>query len=261
MKRLILLMTLAVAVGGCAQLAKKTPTPAAELSTEELTQEPVPPGERYYTLIFGAKSTPMIPRKTHTWATVFRVVEQPDSQPPLVEQHTISWMPVTMDIRPWRFRVEQGNNLDLHTTLQFMLSENEQISAWGPYEIRPALYRRVLIQKAFMESGTVGYQCVDTIGEAARCGNGCDCIHAITDSDPEYDRGSYWLFRYGPRASRFIVDQIAIRGGLIDPSQTHNWLYCHLKLDKYPIERPCWHGPRLSARMTAAWRQLGQKAE
>ena len=36
------------------------------------------------------------------------------------------------------------------------------------YEGRPRFYRRFVVQKQFLESGTVGYQCVDNVGEAAR---------------------------------------------------------------------------------------------
>ena len=42
----------------------------------------------------------------------------------------------------------------------------ERVSLWGPYEIPPGLYRKLLSQKEFIESGAVGYQCIDTIGEA-----------------------------------------------------------------------------------------------
>ena len=35
--------------------------------------DPAPAGERYYLLVFGAQTTPMVPRFTHTWVTFVRV--------------------------------------------------------------------------------------------------------------------------------------------------------------------------------------------
>jgi hypothetical protein len=232
-----LIVALVASVAGCAAYAKRTPTPAAEVPFIELEREPVPPNERYYGLIFGSQSHPKVPKYTHTWATVVRVVDQGPDKPPIIEPHTISWMPATLDVRICRFSVEPGVNLDLHTTLQVMLGFRERVTMWGPYEIRPGLYRKFLLQKAFMDSGRVGYQAVDTIGEAARTGNGCDCIHAITDADSMFPRGYYPLRRFGNEASEFILQQIVERRAVIDPDRTHDWLIPALGLDQYPIRR------------------------
>jgi hypothetical protein len=109
---------------------------------------------------------------------------------------------------------------------------------WGPYELQPRAYRRFVIQREFLEtSGQVGYQCIDTWGEAGREGNGCDCIHAITDLDPQFDRARYPLVFYGHPASRRLVHEAARRQALIDPWTTHDWLIPALGLDQYPIDR------------------------
>ena len=93
-----------------------------------------------------------------------------------------------------------------------------------------------------MESGRVGYQCIDSIGEAARHGNGCDCIHAITDMDPQFDRNEYPLTYFGDSASLNIVRQIHIRPIIVCPGADHGWLLPLLGLDRYPIERRHDHG-------------------
>jgi hypothetical protein len=64
------------------------------------------------------------------------------------------------------------------------------------------------VQKGFLESGAIGYQAIDVVGEAARNGNGCDCIHAITDQDPLFTRNRYPLRRFGNSASEFIVKEM-----------------------------------------------------
>jgi hypothetical protein len=133
----------------------------------------------------------------------------------------------------------------MHVTIQEMLLHDEHLAMWGPYEIGPALYRRFLVQKQFLESGQVGYQCVDSIGEAARTGCGCNCIHAITDMDPLFDRTQYPLSYFGEAASRNVVRQVHERPIIVNPCQCNDWLIPLLNLDRYPIERQTWDGPTL----------------
>jgi hypothetical protein len=214
-------------------MAVRPPTPAKDLDPYDLWEPP--PGEHFYITLFGSQSTPRIPRLTHSWATVLHVVDQAEGRPPLVESHTISWLPATLEIYTWRFHTEKAVNLDLQETLRSVLANGERVSQWGPYECRPNLYYRFLVQKEFLESGRIGYQCVDTVGEAARTGDGCDCIHAMTDMDPQMSRNHYPLIRYGDSATRFIVREIRRRGVLINPDQTHCWLNAYLGLDSYPV--------------------------
>jgi hypothetical protein len=193
------------------------------------------PGERFYVTLFGSQTTLRIARLTHSWATVLHVIDQAEGQPPLVESHTISWLPAALTIHPWSFRTERGANLGLHETLFYALANGEHVSQWGPYECRPNLYYRFLVQKEFLESGRIGYQCVDTVGESARTGDGCDCIHAMTDMDPLFSRNRYPLIRYGDSATRFVVREIRRRDLLINPGQSHDWLNASLGLHSYPI--------------------------
>jgi hypothetical protein len=230
-----------VAGSGCATLAEKTPTPAASISPRQAHAIAAPPGERYFILMFGSQSTPKRAKYTHTWATVVKTIGcEPGAS--VVEAHTISWMPASLDIHATSFRVEPGTNLDLNFTIEEMLRNDERVSVWGPYEVGPGLYHRFLVQKGFMESGQVGYQCIDSIGEAARNGNGCDCIHAITDMDPLYARNRYPLSYFGESASRHVVHQIQTRPIVIHPEAEHGWLLPQLGLDKYPIVRRQYFG-------------------
>jgi hypothetical protein len=98
------------------------------------------------------------------------------------------------------------------------------------------------VQKGYLESGEIGYQCIDDIGEAARNGNGCDCIHAITDQDPLFSRNRYPLRRFGNSASAFIVKELWRRDLLIEPEQIHDWLNAVLGLDRYPIKHRRYQG-------------------
>jgi hypothetical protein len=236
---LLVLLALAAAPAGCASLANQPPTPARDIP-------PGPPGavpgERYFLLVFGSESRPKRAKYTHSWATMVRVVEDPGGGEPAVEPHTISWLPTSLDIRPLSFRVEPGANFDLASTLDEMFRQNEHVSVWGPYEVGPRLFERFLVQKAFLETSRVGYQCVDSVGEAARTGGGCDCIHAVTDMDPLYARDRYPLAYFGEAGSRHLVRQFHTRPAIIHPGECHDWLLPRLGLDRYPVERQTWNG-------------------
>jgi hypothetical protein len=192
-------------------------------------------GEHFYVTVFGSESAPKKPHLTHTWGTVLLAVDRGEGRPPLVESHTISWLPATLNIHILSFRTEKAVNSGLHETLAYVLAGGEHVSQWGPYECRPELYFRFLVQKEFLESGRIGYQAVDELGESARTGNGCDCIHALTDMDPHFSRGHYPLIRHGNSASHFIVRECRRHDLLINPSETHSWVNAYLGLDSYPI--------------------------
>ncbi len=222
---------------GCAALAKKTPTPAAAIPAAVSANMVAPPGERYFVMVFGSQSTPKRAKYTHTWATVVRANGCGGPGEPTLEHDTISWMPASLEIRALARQPEKGTNLGLHFTIEEMLQNDERVSVWGPYEVGPGFHHRFLVQKQFLESGQVGYQCIDTVGESAREGNGCDCIHAISDMDPQYSRARYPLSYFGNAASRHIVREIHERPIVIGPKQDHGWLLADLDLEKYPIDR------------------------
>jgi hypothetical protein len=227
----------ALLAGGCAATANRPPTPAARLTGAELDQFPRSADDRYFLIVFGSESVPRRPKYTHSWATVARATGGR-----VVEAHTISWLPAKVDIEPLRFTVEPGANFDLCATLKIVRDTDQKIALWGPYEIGHRLYHRFQVQKAFLESGAIGYQCIDNVGEAARNGNGCDCIHAVTDMDPIYDRARYPLAFYGQAASKNLVGRIMRSPVVIDPPRTHDWVIAQLGLDGYPIRQREYRG-------------------
>jgi hypothetical protein len=223
-----------LAVGGCSHFAKVPPTPAKNVDVCGL-EEP-PPGENFYVTFFGSEGALKLPRFTHTWATVAHVSQRCPERPELLEQLTISWLPAALIIRPWHFHPETGVNLGLHETIAYVLGNREHISQWGPYECRPRTYRRFQVQKDFLESGQIGYQCIDDVGEPFFRGNASDCIHAVTDMDPRYWRGRYPLTRWGEVATEYIVKQFWELDSLIGRDQTYeSWLNALLCLDRYPF--------------------------
>ena len=65
--------------------------------------------EFYYVMIFGSQSRPKLLQYTHTWATFVRAVgEGPDASNYCVYQHTISWLPQSLDVRTWSSSPSRG---------------------------------------------------------------------------------------------------------------------------------------------------------
>jgi hypothetical protein len=219
------------------------PTPAKNYTFEQLWAIPVPANERYYAIVFGSQSSPKLARFTHTWVAGVKANWNDGQAEPSLETQTISWMPATLRIRTLSRRTEPGVNLGMSESIKIMKENGERVSMWGPYQLRPHAYQRFLIQKAFIDSGAVGYQAIDKWGEAGRLGVGCDCIHAVTDMDPDFNRSRYPLRINGEAASLHIVEQLARRGVMIDPPQTHDWLKSRLGLDCAGIVQRCYDGP------------------
>jgi hypothetical protein len=231
---------------GCALTANKVPTPAAQLTSEELAQLPKPPGERYFIVLFGSQNTLRQPQYTHTWAALVRMRADdvgpsgsvvPGCIDPSLDVHMISWLPVKGKIDALSREVEPGRNFGLHESMKFAYDTNQSVAVWGPYEVWHGFAHRFLVQKQFLDTGAVGYQCIDTWGVAARYGTGCDCIHAITDMDPIYPRGGYPLLYYGKPGTARVVRRLMHSPIIIHPRTTHDWLLPRLGLDAYPLER------------------------
>jgi len=236
-----MLLALVLPTCGCALLAKKPPTPAARIDGTALARTSPSPNEHFYLIVFGSQDALRRPKYTHTFATLIHTVESP-GQAPQVETHTISWFPATADIHPLRRYVEPGHNFTLPETLDIVLGNRESVDVWGPYEVWHGFAFRFLTQKAFLESGAIGYQCDDSIGEAARTGDGCSCTHAISDMDPVYPRWRYPLFEYGHSAARTLVRRFMHSPVTIQGCTTHDWLIERIGLNAYPIERRQYHG-------------------
>jgi hypothetical protein len=189
--------------------------------------------ERYFSIIFGSQSDPKLLRYTHTWATYIKIVgEGTDPNGYQVYQHTISWLPTSLEVRVWNPIPEQGVNLDLYGTLDAVYKNGETVTAWGPFEHVAEVYERSLKVKEILDSGAARYRAISTPRNLLVS----DCIHAVAAVDPIFGRSHYPLVRIGKPASRFIARQVMTRS-LFDQYQTDaSWLIPRLGLDRYPIE-------------------------
>jgi hypothetical protein len=229
----LLMSSAALCLPGCALNAVRPSTPAAKLELDR--NEPLPPGENYYVLVWASQRLLRTPRYSHSFATVVHTTEPAPGRVKILDVHSISWLPATLDIRSLARRPEPGVNLTLEETLEYARHNRERVSLWGPYECRTSFYKRFLVQKEFLETSGVGYQCVDNWGEAARTGDGCDCIHAITDSDAEFGRDNYPLNWFGDSGSEHLAYRLRERGSILNPDVEHPEVLAALDLQQGPI--------------------------
>jgi hypothetical protein len=188
--------------------------------------------ERHYLLIFAAQSTPKIPRLTHTFATIVRVTDGPPGCPPWIEAYTISWLPQTLKVRPYRLNDEPGRNLTLQETLCWAYSNHMHVALWGPYAIEPDFFARIYQEYAKIMSGVYRYKAIDPNQRGART---TDCIHALTDIDRVDGRSRFPEWRSGEAVTRMFVRVLRDRGRLFLPSGDTCWLEAALGLNRYPI--------------------------
>jgi hypothetical protein len=191
--------------------------------------------ERHYVIVFGSQSSPRLPRYTHTWATFVKATceAQDPNKSRINESFTISWLPADGTVRSLRLHSQPGVNLDLGATLAHV--ERERVSEWGPFQISQQLYDRALDRKAELESGSVRYKAIDpNLGPRARYVS--DCIHAITDLDPDYDRSYYReVRRFGEAASHWVAYQFVTRGRFVNLGENLDWIEQQLGLEHFPI--------------------------
>jgi hypothetical protein len=220
---------------GCALNAVRPPTPAATLTVD--SGEPPPPGERFFVLVWAAQRSVRLPRSSHTWVTVVRAAVPCPGRAEILEAHTISWLPATLDIRVLACRPEPGVNLTLDETLSFAAYNGARVSLWGPFECRASFYRRFLVQKQFLETSGIGYHAVDNLGEAARTGDACCCIHGVTDTDPEFGRANYPLIWYGDSASEHVANRLREDATILNPETEHDEVFAAMGLEGRAIRR------------------------
>lgn len=202
-----------------------------------LTQPPAaiapaaPVGDaRYYFILFGGQSVPFRPNTAHTWGTYAKVTTAPDGKLS-VEAVTISWLPATAQVRPYRLRPEEGKNWSLAETFAIMGRSNSQISRWGPYEIEGSRYEMARAQAAFLESGQAKFRSIDSFNTNEHVVN---CVHALTSAGPAVRHYIQPVIRVGePGTSRLA--RLYNRGGAFPTfPERHDWLLPLIGADAYP---------------------------
>jgi hypothetical protein len=186
-------------------------------------------------VVFGSQRHPNWPRFSHTFAAVVRARDDGNG-PTVLDDHTISWLPVTMVIHPLATRPEPGKDFALKTTLDWVCRRfpriQSKITAWGPFRIEQRLYQAVVARYQQLGIGSVEYIAADKRFRPDRATN---CIHALSDLQlTAYLLRTYAL--HGRAASLRVLNYFNSLGLLVDPAVVYPWVSDHLGLGSYPIQ-------------------------
>jgi hypothetical protein len=188
-------------------------------------------GHAYYLILFSSARPGAHARHTHCFATLVKAWgDGARVETYGLEAHTISWLPQTLDVQVASLLPEPGSNLDLRTTLEYVLDQGHHIWQWGAYAIDPLLYERSLEQSRRLASGRVCFKAVDDGGPPARV---CGSFHAISDLALEAPRPRLGPSAWGEPAGRLLA--LHLRPWLLQPDETHSWVSARLGLQDYPI--------------------------
>ena len=205
-----------------------------------------PAQETYYVIIFSTQQAQPTPKYSHTFATFIRVMPCCAAAGACcVESHTISWMPASLQIRIHALLPEKGVNLELDPSFRWAVETGQRISMWGPYQIKPELYRRAMEQLCRLKAGRVRYKAVDT---GYFTGIASNCIHGVSSSVGG-TKVHVTSPNYGETASYYVLQRM--RRWVINPDCKHEWLVSALGLNCYPIIHREWENPRTGMFWTA----------
>ncbi|MBL9084478.1 MAG: hypothetical protein JNK76_21935 [Planctomycetales bacterium] len=179
----------------------------------------VEPAERAFLFAFTAQKEPKAPRQTHTWGLLVRCQGR---QAAAID--VISWLPQTGVIVPTRMTVEPGRNFGHQETLDWCRATGiGRVTVWGPLEVDGRVVERFVRQRAFLESGAPGYQCVDFVGEALVRQNGFNCVSALdsiagpTPTD--------LMQSYGDASGAMLTDLLVRRSWARPLGQEDDWVF------------------------------------
>jgi hypothetical protein len=201
-------------------------------------------GESYFLLMYGAQRKCPTPNYTHTWATFVRATWQGDGPCPVnavLQETTISWLPVTGKVRDTALCPEAGRNYGLDETIAWCYQNEMRISLWGAYQIQPELHNAAVRQKALLDSGRVRYKAIDTGYSTDKVSN---CIHAVS-SVVEGSRLRVISPGWGETASFLVLQKLEPM--IVEPGVIHGWVSSALGLDQYPIIYRDFTNPRSGA--------------
>lgn len=139
---------------------------------------------RYFMVVRAYQSPDNDVVKAHTFVSFYRADElaNPKSNPP-----TISWLPASGTVHI--FGAERGRNFSLAETLEMAHRAGSEVKSWGPYEIRPELYRSGLKRIQLLRSGRVTYSMLGAFPGSM------NCIDAAGNLTPApLDTGLLWGF-------------------------------------------------------------------
>jgi hypothetical protein len=188
---------------------------------------------RYFFILYGGQSLPFKPRTAHTWATFVKAA--PDAGGVIcMESFTISWLPATGEVKPWKCRAETGKTFTLEETFAIAADQKDRVSMWGPFEIDAIRYEMAAAQLSFLVSGEVLYRAIDSFTRDHFVQH---CVHAVTYADPILKNRIQPVLQVGEPGTSRLAAMYLKSGAFIGGSVTHDWVLVAIGADKYPVIR------------------------
>lgn len=198
------------------------------------TAEPVPlAAPRYFFILYGGQSLPFKPRTAHTWATFVKAAPAADGTM-VMETVTISWLPETGNVKPYRLRPERGRNFSLDETFAIAVGQGDRVSMWGPFEIHAERYEQAVAQARRLESGVVRYRAIDSFTRRQSVSH---CVHAVTYADPVMSRLIQPVLQVGEPGTSRLAKRYDRNGAFLGAPATHDWVIPAIGLDRFPMVR------------------------
>lgn len=150
---------------------------------------------QYFLVVWASQGRDGDVLHSHTFASFYR---GDDLARGVVHPVTISWLPTDGVVHP--FSLEKGHNFSLDETLRMACRSNWKVVSWGPYKIRPELYRSAMRRVRELRSGHVRYSMMNAFSGSM------NCIIAAGDITPvPLDTGILW----GVAASAAVVQHLS----------------------------------------------------
>ena len=162
--------------------------------------------EHYFLVVSGYQGPDNDVVQSHTFASFY---SGDDLAKGIIKPATISWLPATGVVQP--FGSERGHNFTLAQTLRMACRSGRDVKSWGPYEIKPALYRSALRRIRLLKSGRVQYSMIDTQAGTL------NCIDAAGDLTPvPLDTGIAWGFLASDEVVQHLSPYFQRGGATVD---------------------------------------------
>lgn len=100
----------------------------------------------------------------HTFTSFYR---GDDLAAGAIRPTTISWLPASGIVH--LLGTERGHNFSLDQTLKMACVAGRKVKAWGPYEIKPELYRSAMRRVETLASGRIRYSMISSPPTSMNC--------------------------------------------------------------------------------------------
>jgi hypothetical protein len=178
--------------------------------------------ERYFTTIYSAQR-PIInlPQFTHTWVTFVKLTRSHPQEKYQVETFTISWLPVTLEVRPRKIIGEPGRNLTPRETIDWCHENRMEIRQFGPFEVQSELFELMRERHGQFERGEKKYRASDIIhltGEE----EASNCTYAVVAPVARQQRFRPVTLGFGYIAGAYVMRRYS--DYILDDTHAEHWV-------------------------------------